>query len=210
VFFRGAPKTHIYGVISGIFRVFMTTPKGDEITLEEVVSGGWFPHTIPDENPIYQTHCTCQEEAVVVSVPQAVILEFSERWPGFYRGLYHELTSRAAVIGGRIELLSLHNLRVRMAVYFLRMALLRGETEADGVIYLAAIDTQTEVGARVGGTRQSVNTVMKAWARRGLLAPHKDGFRILDIKGLTAEAKKTGFDIDTYLSGWHGGWQGSK
>jgi hypothetical protein len=43
-----------------------------------------------------------------------------------------------------------------------------------------------------------------------LIEPHKDGFRILDVKGLTAEAKKTGFDLEAYLSSWHGGWQGRK
>jgi CRP-like cAMP-binding protein len=210
VYIAGDPATHIYGVISGVFRVFMATSKGDEITLEEVVAGGWFPHIVPAEPPVYIANCTCQEEATVVSISYSVMTEFAQRWPTYYRGLYHEFTSRAAVIGGRIELLSLHNLNVRLAVYLLRMIRLRGKQEADGAIWLAAIDSQSEVGSRVGGTRQRVNSIIKTWTRRGLLEAHKDGFRILDIAALTSEAKKTGFDLDAYLAGWHGGWQGRR
>lgn len=210
IYISGDPATHIYGVISGVFRIFLATSKGDEITLEEVVTGGWFPHIVPAEPPLYIANCTCQEDATVVTISQAVITEFSQRWPTYYRGLYQEFTSRAAVIGGRIELLSLHNLNVRLAVYLLRMIRLRGKQEADGAIWLAAIDSQSEVGSRVGGTRQRVNSIIKAWARRGLIEPHKDGFRILDVNALTAEAKKTGFDLEAYLGGWHGGWQGRR
>ncbi|MES2490958.1 MAG: Crp/Fnr family transcriptional regulator [Pseudomonadota bacterium] len=210
VYYAGDAATHIYGVVSGVFRVFLATSKGDEITLEEVVAGGWFPHIVPAEPPVYIANCICQEDATVAAISQSVIAEFSQRWPSYYRGLYTEFTSRAAVIGGRIELLSLHNLNVRLAVYLLRMIRLRGKQEADGSVWLAAIDSQSEVGSRVGGTRQRVNSIIKAWARRGLIEPHKDGFRILDIKSLTAEAKKTGFDLEAYLAGWHGGWQGRR
>jgi CRP-like cAMP-binding protein len=210
VYISGDSATHIYGVISGVFRIFLATSKGDEITLEEVVAGGWFPHMAPENPATHLANCVCQESAVVVALPHAAVWEFSERWPAYYRGLYHEFADRAVVIAGRIELLSLHNLNVRLAVYLLRMLRLRGKPEAGGSIWLPAFDSQTEVGARVGGTRQRVNSILKAWARRDLLELHKDGIRIRSIDGLTAEARKTGFDLDAYLAGWHGGWQGHR
>jgi CRP-like cAMP-binding protein len=208
VYISGDRATHVYGVISGVFRIYLATPKGDEITLEETVAGSWFPHLIPQDPPTYFANCICQESSIVVAVPQAAIAEFAERWPIYYRGLYTEFTKRAVVIAGRIELLTLHNLNVRLAVYLLRMLRLRGKPEAGGAIWLAAIDSQTEVGARVGGTRQRVNSILKLWARRDLLELHKDGVRVLNVKGLTAEATKSGFDLESYLAGWHGGWQG--
>jgi CRP-like cAMP-binding protein len=109
---------------------------------------------------------------------------------------------------GRIELLSLHNLNVRLAVYMLRMARLRGRAEPAGAIWVGAVESQSEVGARVGGTRQRVNRALTTWAKKGIVELHKNGVRILDLKRLTAEAEKSGFDVAGYLSGWHGGWQG--
>jgi len=210
LYLAGAPATHIYGVISGVFRIYVTSPRGHEITLEEVVAGGWFPHIVPAETPVYSADCICQHDSVVLSLPLPIVAEFSRRWPAYYRGLYHEFTDRAAVILGRIELLSLHNLNVRLAVYLLRMSRLRGQVEPSGTIWVRAFDSQSEVGARVGGTRQRVNGVLKAWVKKGLIELHKDGTRILDIAGLKREAEKSGFDVDNYLAGYHGGWQGHK
>lgn len=78
-------------------------------------------------------------------------------------------------------------------------------SSATGSIRVAAEDSQWEVGARVGGTHQRVNSVIKAWQKRGLIESHKDGTRILDIQRLSAEARRSGFDVDHYLAGWHGG-----
>lgn len=206
----GDPATTVYAVVSGICRIYRTSPKGDELTMEEVVRGGWFPHVIPGPSPTYLVSCACQQDATLLLLPQSVLTEFGRRWPGYYQGLYHELGARAGVIFGRIELLSLHNLNVRLAVYLLRMARLRGEQEAGGTLWVGAEESQTEVGSRVGGTRQRVNSVLKAWAQKGMIELHKDGVRILDVRRLRAEAEKSGFDLADYLAGWHGGWQGKQ
>jgi CRP/FNR family cyclic AMP-dependent transcriptional regulator len=208
VYVSGDPVTQTYAVISGIFRIYLASPRGDEITLEEVVRGGWFPHVIARQPLTYIGNCVCQQDARVFVFPQAAIAEFAQRWPGFYRGLYEEFTARGVVTAGRIELLTLHNLNVRLAVYLLRMARLRGQPETRGTIWVPADDNQAEVGARVGGTRQRVNTILKTWQQKSLIESHKDGTRILDMPRLRAEAEKTGFDVTEYLAGWHGGWQG--
>ena len=210
VYSSGDPATQIYAVMGGLFRIYLTTPRGEEITLEEVVSGSWFPHMSPGDKPVYLGNCVCLKDADVAVFSMSVMTEFAQRWPGYYKGLYHEFTDRAVVIFGRIELLSLHNLHVRLAVYLLRMAHLRGEPEPGGSVWVPAADSQTEIGARVGGTRQRVNSVLKAWSQKGLIELHKEGTRILDLPRLMAEAKKSGFEVEQYLAGWHGGWQGRK
>ncbi len=210
IYTSAEPVSYLYAVVSGVFRIYLASPKGDEITLEEVVHGGWFPHFVPVPQPTYLGNCVCQQDATVAAVPQAAIAEFSRRWPGYYHGLYHELANRAVVTLGRIELLSLHNLNVRLAVYLLRMARLRGRPEAGGAIWLAAFESQSEVGARVGGTRQRVNGVLKSWVKKGWIEMHKDGIHILDVQRLTAEAMKTGFGVAEFLAGYHGGWQGTQ
>lgn len=210
MYMSGAPASAIYGVMSGLFRIYVTSTRGDEITLEEVVRGGWFPHMVPGDKPRYIGNCVCLEDSTVVVISIDVLMEFARKWPELFRGLYHEFIDRIDVIIGRIELLSLHNLDVRLAVYLLRMAHLRGVKGADGSVWVAAHDSQTEIGTRVGGTRQRVNTILKRWSERGLIELHKDGTRILDVPGLRTEARRSGFDLESYLAGWHGGWQGTR
>ena len=209
IYASGQSITHVYAVASGVFRIYLASQRGDELTLEEVVHGAWFPHYRPVEKPTYTLNCVCQSDAVVAAFPEPVIAEFSRRWPSYYQGLYHELTDRAVATFGRIELLSLHNLNVRLAVYLLRLARMRGRSEPNGAVWVAAQESQSELGSRVGGTRQRVNVVLKLWVRRNIIELQKDGVRILNPSQLIVEAKRSGFDIEGYLAGWHGGWQGT-
>lgn len=204
----GDQATQIYGVVSGVFRIYLSTARGDEVTGEEVVRGSWFPHTIPADKPRYYANCVCQQDAVVVELAQSLMTEFAERWPGYFRGLYAELAARGPATLDRILLLSLHNLNVRLAVHLLRMASLRGVKEAGQALLISGEISQSELGARVGGTRQRINALLKAWMNRGLIELPPGGIRILDVGRLAAEVRKSGFDLDSYLQGWHGGWQG--
>jgi hypothetical protein len=43
---------------------------------------------------------------------------------------------------------------------------------------------------------------MKSWSRSGIIETGPDGLLVLDIDRLTAEAPKSGFDLDSYLAGW--------
>lgn len=201
----GDPATHVYGTVRGSFRIYLSTPKGDEIALEEVISGRWFPHHVPQEPPTYLAHCVCQQDADVVAIPQTVINELAERWPGYFRGLYLDLTARLPYISARIEMLSLHHLDVRLAVYLLRTAQWRGQKQADTTLLLTGIGSQSEIASRVGSTRQRVNQLLKTWTDHGWIELHKEGLRILDIDALMDEARKSDFDLDAHLAGWHGG-----
>jgi CRP/FNR family transcriptional regulator, cyclic AMP receptor protein len=208
VYAPGDPIRHVFGVVNGVFRLYFITHRGDEMTMEEIVAGGWFSHNSPHADAPQLLHCVCHQSATVVAVPYAVMLEFAERWPTYYKGLYDEFTSRAVAVFARLELLSLHNLFVRLAVYFMRMAHLRGVKKDDGSLWIAAGDSQAEIGSRVGATRQRINTVIKSWTRRGIIEMEKEGIRVLNLDALRAEATRTGFDLDGYLAAWHYGWQG--
>lgn len=201
VFAAGQAASHVYGVLGGAFRIFITSRSGDEYAGEEVFAGGWFPHVVPDEPLVYLPSCVCEQAAVTAAFSQATMAEFARRWPAeYYRGMYHELSSRAVAIFGALELLSLHNLKVRLAVYLLRIAFMHDRQAGDGI--RIPFESQSKMGSRAGGTRQRVNSVLQSWSRSGIIETSPDGLRILDIKRLTTEARKTGFDIDAYLTGW--------
>ncbi|NKF23031.1 Crp/Fnr family transcriptional regulator [Solimonas marina] len=209
IFSPGDAVEAVFGVISGSFRIYLINHRGDEITMEEVVAGGWFSHYAPQPQPRHLLHCVCQHAGRVVVAPHLVLVEFAERWPQYYKGLYDEFTARAIAVFARLELLSLHNTNVRFAVYLLRMARVRGRAEADGSVRIDHDESQSEIGSRIGATRQRVNGVIASWTRRGIIEVSKDCILVRDVATLRSEACKTGFDLDGYLSAWHYGWQGN-
>ena len=204
---HGDPVTHIYGVASGGFRIFVASAAGDEMTLEEVAAGAWFPHFLPSDHPTYFCHCVCVKQATIIALSTADFLTFGSRWPEFYRGLYTEFVARGAVTIGRMELLTLHTLHVRMAVYLLRMLVIQGRERSSGVFFIESEVSQSEIANRVGGARQRVNSILKEWERLSAIEMARSGIVIRDTKFLSGIVRDSGFDLDAYLGAWQGGWK---
>lgn len=207
---QGDAVSYVYGVLSGSFKTYMLSPLGDETTLEEIAPGGWFPYFIPGDHPLYLTACVCVDSGTLAAAPVKVIREFGELWPRYYQGLNHEFTDRLGVIIGRIQLLSLYSLDVRLAVYLLRMIQLRGRHGEGDAFVVESVGSQSEIGARVGATRQRINSVLGGWARAGILSVTKSGFVVHDRAYLYRIVQESGFGIDDYLTSWQGGWAGAK
>lgn len=207
VYAGGQPMTHVFGVLEGSYRTYIISQEGDEVTLGEEAKGAWFPHYVLDDEPKYFGECNCVKEAVSVACPRTVIEDFATRWPLYFKGQYREFLRRSDTVIGRIELLSLHTLPVRLAVYLLRLETLRGQIQPDGTVFIPHIESQTEIGARVGGTRQRINSLLNSWTRNGVIRLEKGGMTLLEPSALVAEAEQSGFDLASYLAGWQGGWE---
>ncbi len=200
VFSAGEPIRHVHGVVSGNFRLFIGTEEGNQIILDDPGAGSWFVHWGSRQDARYKISCACQRDALVVAIAYCDILEFSRRWPEFYRGLYEELNDRARITNAQIELFMLHSISVRLAAYLLRMAHQRSLGNDRGPIFIDMGINQTEVAARIGSTRQRVNYFFNSWKKRGLIESTDSGIFIRDAKGLQVEAKKSGFNLSAYLA----------
>lgn len=199
--------SYIYGVVSGGFRIYVASPDGEEMTLEDVAAGAWFPHFLPQDTPVYFGNCVSTKTSTVVVISVTDFLAFGEAWPQLYRGLYNEFVARGAVTIGRIELLTFHSLNVRLAVYLLRLLVIRGSAAPGSSYFIESSDNQGEIANRVGGARQRVNGILKEWERSGVICIEKHGLLIQKPEYLLTLARDSGFDVETYLGAWQGGWK---
>lgn len=199
--------THVYGVVTGALRIYVASAAGEEMTLEEVAPGTWFPHFQPQERPTYFGNCSATKAATLVAIAQQDFSRFGELWPQFYRGLYSEFAARGVVTIGRLELLTLHSLNVRLAVYLLRLLVVRGKPEPGGVYFIESTDSQGEIANRVGGARQRINSVLKKWERQSVISIERNGLMINDADFLLKTVRDSGFDVEAYLGAWQGGWK---
>lgn len=201
------PLTHVYGLISGGVRIYVASAEGAEMTLEEVAAGAWFPHFHPQPVPTYFGNCSATNSSTLIAISKKDFLDVGEHWPQLYRGLYSEFVARGAVTIGRMELLTLHSLNVRMAVYLLRLLVTRGKAEADNSYYIESFGSQTEIANRVGGARQRVNSILKEWERNGIISIERNGLLLKTPNQLVHIAGESGFDVEAYLGAWQGGWK---
>ena len=98
-------------------------------------------------------------------------------------------------------------LKVRLAVYLLRLVVVRGIKDTGYGYFVESADSQEEIANRVGGARQRVNAILKEWEREGALSIGRDGLTITETRELLEVARASGFDIDAYLEAWQGGWK---
>ena len=88
------------------------------------------------------------------------------------------------------------------------MIQIRGRHAEGGAIMINSVGNQSEIGARIGGTRQRINTVLSTWAKAGVLNVQKNGIVVHDRDYLNHIVRESGFEIDAYLASWQGGWLG--
>nr|WP_246864632.1 Crp/Fnr family transcriptional regulator [Spongiibacter thalassae] len=207
LYLHNDPVTHIYGLLSGSLRIYTASASGQEMTLEELAVGSWFPHFMLTDKPSYYGNCTATRVSTLVRIGIDDFMAFGERWPRLYKGLYAEFAARGAATIGRMELLTQHSLKVRLAVYLLRLVVVRGSNGADKGYFVESSDSQEEIANRVGGARQRVNAILKEWERTGTIVIAKNGLTIHNPHVLLAAAKESGFDADAYLEAWQGGWK---
>lgn len=207
LYLHNDPVTHVYGLLSGSLRIYTASASGQEMTLEELAVGAWFPHFLHKKNPTYYGNCSAMKTSTLVCINVQDFVAFGQRWPTFYQGLYLEFAARGAATIGRLELLTQHSLKVRLAVYLLRLVVVRGSSDPEKGYFVESSDSQEEIANRVGGARQRVNTILKEWERTGTIAIDRDGLTIVDPQVLLGVAKESGFDVDAYLEAWQGGWR---
>ncbi len=162
-------------VESGLVKVYRTSPDGDEMLL--VTLG---PAAVLGELPMVDggprsASAAAVEATTVLSVNRAALLEALHESPELVDGLLRSMGSMVRRLTDQAADLVFLDLHGRVAKRLLALAEERGSL-GDG----RALDlkmTQTDLANMVGGSRQSVNQVLRSFERLGYL--ELDGRRIV-------------------------------
>lgn len=161
VFFEGDPSDAVLVVAAGRLKVVSTSPDGDQLLLQVVDPGESVGEVgVLDGEPRSAT-VEAIEDAAVVVVPAEALWACIERSPTAARGLLRSLGATLRRLTGDTADLVFLDLPRRVA------KLLLSEYEETGAERVAVGLNQTDLGQRIGGSRQSVNTALRSFARRG-------------------------------------------
>ena len=160
VFTTGDPGDSLIVVVSGSVRVVVRSADGGELTLTIVPPGGTLGElSVADGGP-RSADAETLEQGQLLLVPREAILDACARVPAAAQALTDAVAANLRRLTESVSDLVFLDLPRRVAKVLLNQA-----RSDDGAIRLNL--RQEELARQVGGTRQSVNTALRGFQRRG-------------------------------------------
>lgn len=166
VFYQGDPANALFVMVEGLVKVFVTSEEGDEMVLVTLQ-----PHDVFGELSLLDggprsASAESVEPTTLLELQRGPFLETLKQAPGMTEslllsmgGVLRRLTEQAA----DLVFLDLHG---RVAKLLVNFAQDRGVQTENG-LELDLQLTQTDLAGLVGGSRQSVNQILRSFENRG-------------------------------------------
>lgn len=168
LFVEGEPTDRLYVVVSGRIRVVVTSPDGDVLVLAVLDPGDSLGElSILDGGP-RSAGAEAIDAVELAAIPAAAVLAFLRAEPDAVLAVARDLALTVRRLTGSTADLVFLDLPRRVAKLLLDAA-----PAPAAVVDLRM--SQSELAARLGATRQSVNRALAMLHRRGWIDPHPDG-----------------------------------
>lgn len=178
LFAEGDSADSLVVLAEGRLRVLVGSQEGGELVLQMVAPGDVLGVVgCLDGGPRSAT-VEAARDSILVQLPAADLLALVDRRPTLARHLLSQLAEDLRRLTGAAADLVFLDVPRRVA------KLLAQEVERAGSSDLELEETQGQIGARVGGTRQSVNTALHTFERRGWLTVSNHHILIRDLEAL--------------------------
>lgn len=166
IFHQGDLAGSLFVMKEGLVKVFVTSEDGDEMVLVTLRPPDTFGELALLDGSDRSASAEALEPTIVVEVNRTTFLDIVRSTPHMMEAL---LVSMGAVLRRLTEqaadlvFLDLHG---RVAKLLMTMADEHGNANDDG-IELDVKLTQTDIAAMVGGSRQSINQILRSFEERG-------------------------------------------
>jgi CRP/FNR family transcriptional regulator, cyclic AMP receptor protein len=163
-------------VVSGLVKVYRTSPDGDEMLLVTLGPSTVFGELPMVDGGLRSASAAAVEPTTVLTLTRGSLLEALHGSPELVDRLLRSLGTMVRRLTDQAADLVFLDLHGRVAKLLLRLADERGTPDQDG----RALDlhlTQSDLANMVGGSRQSVNQVLNSFERLGYV--ELDGRKIV-------------------------------
>jgi CRP-like cAMP-binding protein len=176
IFREGDPGEALLVVIDGLVKVYVTSPAGDEMLLVTLGPSSVFGELPLVDGGARSASAAAVETTTLLSITRAALLDSLSADARLADGLLRSLGSMVRRLTDQAADLVFLDLHGRVAKLLLGLAEGQG-SPAGSPQTLDLHLTQTELASMVGGSRQSVNQVLRSFDRLGLV--HLDGRHIV-------------------------------
>jgi CRP-like cAMP-binding protein len=165
----------LFVVVDGLVKVYVTSPAGDEMVLVTLGPSTVFGELPSVDGGARSASVSAVQQTTLLIVTRIALLESIRDDPHVADGLLRSLGSMVRRLTDQAADLVFLDLHGRVAKLLLQLA--ESHPKESGMLALDLQLTQTELANMVGGSRQSVNQVLRSFDRLGFV--ELDGRRIV-------------------------------
>ena len=183
IFYQGDLGDTLYVVADGLVKVWVSSGDGEEMVMATLRRPDAFGELSAVDGHGRSASATALEPSVLVSLDRTTLLDSVHRNPAVADSMLRALGSLARRITEQASDLVFLDLAGRVAKCLVHLAERDGRADG-GVTILELPLTQTELAEMVGGSRQSVNQILRTFETRGFLEHRGREVAILDLDAL--------------------------
>lgn len=188
IFHQGDPGDAVFVLVSGIVKVTVTSERGDEMVLITLEPPATFGELALADGLERSATVETLEETSVLSIGRDHVLALVDENPAFSKGLLSSLGGLIRRLTDQAADFVFLDLHARVAKLLLQLADSRGEKAEEGTVLDLHL-TQGDIAQMVGGSRQSVNQIIRSFENRGYLEIHR---KVVILKSLPMLARRAG------------------
>lgn len=174
LFTEGEPSDHLYIVRSGLLRVFVSSPDGEDLTLTVAGPGESLGEVTVLSGEARTASVDALQAAEVLAVPASDLRALLLANPEALLALTARLAATVRRVTGTAADLVFLDVPRRLAKLLVADAVQLG----DGTLVCDFNMSQTGVAARVGATRQSLNRALGDFTKRGWITADGTAVRL--------------------------------
>ncbi|HEY3283911.1 MAG TPA: Crp/Fnr family transcriptional regulator [Armatimonadota bacterium] len=177
VIYRGDTGDAVYFLLDGCMKVHCSGPDQEEVVLDLLEAGSFFGEMAALESLPRTADVTALTVSEVFILESKPFLALVDSEPGVRRRLLQTQALRLRRLSRRLNSVATQDVGTRVAALLVEMADDQHQTAgAQWRVRFGA--TQSDLAAMVGATRESVNKILAALRREGIIASEPGAFLI--------------------------------
>jgi CRP/FNR family cyclic AMP-dependent transcriptional regulator len=177
LFYQTDPSDAVYIVRSGCISLFLATPDGREMVINEMHPGDCFGELGLVTGLPRSTGAMTREPSLILRIPKDTFMEGLDAEPELMRRVLRMTAQRLRASSERESALAFLDADARIARILL---LLYRQTEGRGVVRI----TQEELAQFAGLIRQTVSKTLSKWRSEGWIDTGRGKIHLKDIRAL--------------------------
>jgi CRP-like cAMP-binding protein len=168
IFHQGDPGEALFVIVEGMVKVLVASPEGGEMVLVTLSPPDTFGELALIDGGARSASAEVVENARVLALTRGTLLEVLRDHPPLTESLLKSLGLMIRRLTEQTADLVFLDLHGRVAKLLTSLADDRGEKGEGGVVLDLHL-TQTDLASMVGGSRQSVNQILRSFESKGYL-----------------------------------------
>lgn len=173
------PATAFFIVVSGSVKIYKLSPEGGEQILHIQHAGDLIAEAIIFEFDTYPAFCEALEDTVLLRLPKQDFLNILHHFPEITFKIMSAYSRRLRQLVAKIEDLSLHDIKSRLANY-----LLGNYTTRDRQCVVRLSLTKKDLASSLGTIPETLSRTFNYLKREKLISEQKNDIIILNLKKL--------------------------